>query len=99
MNDSRSAEGMLSRLRSHCVHMDDRSLLSVTGVTELGCFNEREVLLMTEAGGMTIEGTGLHITKLDLDSGQIMLEGEIDAVAYDDEAPARKGSLLARVFR
>ena len=99
MNDPRPADGAGLRMRSHCVHMDDRSTLSVTGVTDIGCFNEREVQMATEAGGMTIEGTGLHITKLDLDSGQVMLEGEIDAIVYEEDIPQRKASFLSRVFR
>lgn len=99
MNELRPAEGAGLRMRSHCVHMDDRSNLSITGVTDIGCFNEREVQLTTDAGGMTVEGTGLHVTKLDLDSGQVMLEGEIDAIVYEEDIPQRRGSFLARVFR
>ena len=73
MNDIKPGESGL-RLRSHCIHMDNRELLSVTGVTEVGSFNDREVTVFTEAGGMTVEGSGLHITKLNLDDGQIIVE-------------------------
>ncbi len=99
MNETRIGENAGLRLRTHCVHIDDRGLLNVTGVTDAGCFNEREVQLMTQAGGMTIEGSGLHITKLDLEDGQVTVEGGIDAVIYEDTAPRRKESFLARVFR
>ncbi|MBO6062218.1 MAG: sporulation protein YabP [Clostridia bacterium] len=91
--------GTALRLRSHSVHMEDRSRLSITGVTEVGCFNEHEVVISTEAGGMLMEGAGLHITKLDLEEGQIIIEGEICAIEYEDEPPAKKGSLLSRMFR
>lgn len=86
-------------MRSHCIHMDNRRLLSVTGVTDVGCFNEHEVMLQTEAGGMSVEGMGLHITKLDLDDGQVIIEGEISAIVYEEEAPVKRGSLLSRMFR
>ena len=98
MNDIKPGESGL-RLRSHCIHMDNRELLSVTGVKDVGCFNDREVTVFTEAGGMTVEGSGLHITKLNLDDGQIIIEGEIGAIEYDDDAPAERGSFLSRVFR
>ena len=98
MNDIRTAEGSL-RLRSHCIHMDNRELLSITGVKDVGSFNEREVTVFTEAGGMTVEGNGLHITKLDLDAGQVNVEGEICAIEYDDAVPQERGSFLSRVFR
>lgn len=98
MNEIKTSEGGL-RLRSHCIHMDNRELLSVTGVKDVGSFNEREVAVFTDSGGMTVEGSGLHITKLDLDDGQIIIEGEICAIEYDDDAPVERGSFLSRVFR
>ncbi|MBQ3849442.1 MAG: sporulation protein YabP [Clostridia bacterium] len=98
MNELRN-ENMSIRMRSHCIHMDNRRLLSVTGVTDVGCFNEHEVMLQTEAGGMSVEGMGLHITKLDLDDGQVIIEGEISAIVYEEEAPVKRGSLLSRMFR
>ena len=87
------------RLRSHSLHMDNRELLSITGVKDVGSFNEHEITLFTEAGGMTVEGSGLHITRLDLDDGRVSVEGEICAVEYDDDAPVERGSFLSRVFR
>ncbi len=99
MNDIKTNENCALRLRTHSVHIDNREGLSVTGVTEVGSFNEREVILRTEAGGMLIAGAGLHITKLDLEDGHVIIDGEIDAVEYEEEAPKQKGSLLARMFR
>lgn len=99
MNDTRSAEALGLRLRSHSVHLDNRELLSVTGVRDVGCFNDREVMLTTDAGAMTVEGEGLHITKLDLDDGQVMIEGDVSAVIYEDEPPEKRESFLKRMFR
>lgn len=99
MNEIRTAESTGLRLRSHCVHVDGRELISVTGVSDVGCFNESEVVLTTEAGGMTIEGRDLHIMKLDLDDGQVSVAGTVDAVYYEDEPAKKQGSLLSRMFR
>lgn len=41
---------------------------------------------------------GLHMTKLDLDAGQVILEGEIIALEYVDEVQPQ-GSLMSRLFR
>ena len=98
MNNDR-IPGSELRLRSHCVHMENRSLISITGVTDVGCFNEQEVALTSECGAMAVEGTGLHILKLDLEGGQVSIEGDLRAVVYEDEPPERKGSLLSRLFR
>lgn len=98
MNDLKTAEGMGLRLRSHCVHLDNRELLSVTGVRDVGSFNDCEVTLLTDAGGMTVEGAGLHVTKLDLDDGQVVIEGDVCAVVYEEDVPGKRTSLLKRIF-
>ena len=99
MNDLRSLEAGSPRLRSHSVHLDDRSLLSITGVADVSSFNETEVALLTEAGEMIVEGAGLHISKLDLEEGRVMIEGAVSALIYEDEPPKKQGSLLSRMFR
>lgn len=97
MNELRLNEA--PRMRSHCVHLDGRELLSVTGVTDVLSFDENEVSLTTDAGGMNIMGSGLHVQKLDLEGGCVMIEGLVDAIEYEEAVPERKGSLLSRIFR
>lgn len=96
--DRPQIEGTALRLRSHSIHIENRELISITGVKDVGSFNETEVILLTDGGGLTIEGSDLHITKLDLDDGQIIVEGQLSALEYDDMVP-QKGSLFSRMFR
>ena len=84
--------------RPHVIHMENRELMSLTGVKDVDCFNEEEIQLLTEAGELRIEGRDLHITKLNLEEGQLMLEGEIIALEYSAPAEAR-GSLFGRLFK
>ena len=94
----RRLESSTLRMRSHSIHMDDRRLLSVTGVKHVDSFNEYEIDLITDAGDLRIEGRDLHISKLDLDAGQVVLEGEIIALEYSDEEEPR-GSIFSRMFK
>lgn len=96
--DRPQLEGQTIRLRSHSIHIENRELVSITGVKDVGSFNESEVILLTDGGGLTVEGSDLHITKLDLDDGQIIIEGQLSALEYDDMQPV-KGSLFSRMFR
>lgn len=104
MNDNLSSQarvpldGGTLRLRSHSIHIENRELMSISGVSDVASFNENEVILMTDGGGLSIEGTALHITKLDLDEGQVIVEGQLSALEYDD-MPVQKGGLFARMFR
>ena len=96
--DPRISEAGTMRIRTHSIHIDNRELISVTGVKDVASFNEQEVELLTEAGDLRIEGNELRITKLSLDEGQVIVEGEIVALEYE-EAPAERGSLFSRMFR
>ena len=98
MNDIPAIESGALRLRSHSIHLENRELMSITGVKDAASFNESEVILVTDGGALTVDGAGLHITKLDLDEGQVVIEGQIIAFEYD-EAPEPKAGLLSRMFR
>ncbi|MCH5279257.1 MAG: sporulation protein YabP [Christensenellaceae bacterium] len=98
MNDRPCIEGSTLRLRSHSIHIENRELASITGVKDVASFNESEVILMTEGGGLTVDGTELHITKLNLEEGQVIIEGQIIAMEYDD-MPVQRGSIFSRMFR
>lgn len=93
-------EGELSKLRprAHSVHIDNRMRISVTGVLDVASFNEQEAQLLTEAGPLTILGSGMHLNKLNLEDGQISIEGELLAMDYAPEEPERRG-LFTKVFR
>lgn len=99
MNDRPAIEGGTAlRLRSHSIHIENRELMSITGVKDVGSFNDNEIILMTDGGGLSVEGSELHITKLDLDEGQVIVEGQIIAFEYDD-MPVQKGNIFSRMFR
>ena len=80
----------------HKLLLDSRTRLSMTGVVEVESFDEQTILLTTSRGPMTIRGRQLHLQQLSLSGGEVLIEGTVDALLYEDEAPA--GGLLARLF-
>ncbi len=98
MPDYRELDGSKSRARAHSVHIDNRSRTNITGVSDVESFNEQEIILQTEAGGLRIEGEGLHLSKLNLDDGQVAIEGEVYAMEYEPTVPEHRG-LFSRMFR
>ena len=83
------------------IALRDRRLLELSGVKEAVRFDEDSAVLSTECGRLTVEGSALHVTVLDLAQGKVSLEGRVDALYYEDpdgEAAERRG-LLARLFR
>lgn len=95
--DQRTIESAPARLRTHCIHMDNRQLISISGVKDVQSFNDQQIQLLTEAGELRIEGEELRITKLNVDDGQVIIEGTIIALEYDDIQEPR-GSLISRIF-
>lgn len=85
-------------VRAHRLDLDSRRSLSITGVTDIDSFDEQMVALFTDVGELIIRGSGLHIGRIDVDSGELSLDGEIDSLEYTDNTAA-KGGLLGRLFR
>jgi sporulation protein YabP len=82
----------------HQVILTDREEMTVEGVINLGSFDEREVVMETEQGILLIKGEGLNIKQLNLEKGNISVEGNVRSIAYEDEAKAKKG-LLERLLK
>lgn len=87
--------------REHTVHIDGRQRVSVSGVEDVDSFNENEVIFLTSMGMITVLGEDLHIARLDLEAGQLVVEGTIQAVDYSDHAEMRaeKSGFLGKFFR
>lgn len=82
------------------LHMDRREHVSLTGVKDVVSFDETAVCLVTEGGEVTISGENLHVAKLMLEEGQLVIDGTIDALVYEDQKPKKKSArLIKRVFR
>ena len=83
----------------HHVVMEERSSLTVSGVSDVERFDENEIVMSTSRGTLVVTGENLHIEKLSLDGGDLKVEGDIDALTYEEDRRDRGGSLLARLLR
>ena len=81
----------------HRLTLEDRSRLTMTGVTEVESFDEGQVVLHTTRGVIIVRGQGLHLQLLSLDGGQIHVDGTVDSITYEDNA-REAGGFLARLF-
>lgn len=85
-----------SAVKSHSMSMENREKLSLSGVEDVSGFDESLVVLRTSMGALTIRGEGLHIGRIDLDSGSLELSGKVQELSYDESGPAP--SLWSRLF-
>ena len=67
---------------THNLILKERSQLSITQVKDVDTFDERKIILLTDDDVIEIEGENLHIQKLDVISGDLMIEGDIISIIY-----------------
>lgn len=80
----------------HRLVLDSRQRLSMTGVIEVESFDEATIQLTTTRGRLLIRGENLHLQTLSVDGGQAVVDGTVDSVSYEDDAPT--GGFFARLF-
>lgn len=80
----------------HNVILENREHMSISGVAEVISFDEREIALVTSGGVLTVTGEELHVEKLNLEIGELSVEGRIEAVIYQDDN--RRASFWSRLF-
>ncbi len=85
----------------HHVSIQDREEMKVTGVAHVDSFDDEEVVLETELGLLAIRGENLHIKHLDLEKGELFMEGHIMELVYAEDKDRRhKGKgFMERLFK
>lgn len=82
----------------HHVILEERQRMTVSGVLDIDSFDDQTIVAYTDLGEMLVKGTALHINRIDLESGDLALEGKVISISYSDQTP-QSGGLLSRLFR
>lgn len=84
--------------RSHSLIMNDRRSIVLTGITDVGCFDEDSIMLYTDLGSVLIKGEKLQVNNIDTESGNFEAEGKVFSVIYGDKKQKNQ-SFFSKVFR
>lgn len=86
--------------QKHEIILRARNRMSISGVRDVVSFDETQVELVTLCGGLAVEGRELHVSKLELESGIVELDGKVDGMYYADEktAEGKKQGFFERLF-
>ena len=82
--------------KPNSIILDNRKKLCITGADDVMGFNEETVNVSTSLGNLIIRGSSLHINKLNLDTGEVEIEGVINALQYTDNKSSK--SFMQRLF-
>ncbi|RIV21763.1 sporulation protein YabP [Alicyclobacillaceae bacterium I2511] len=88
---------MMQPPEQHDLTIKDRKVVEVSGVASVESFDATAFALVTSGGPLIIQGSGLHMKHLDLQTGVVIIEGTVASVAYGQEQ--KKKHLTQRLFR
>ena len=83
--------------RSHNIILEDRSHLSVSGVDDMDSFDDKQIVIKTAKGNLILRGSDLHIAKLSLETGELIVTGLFTDIGYEETSAG--GSLWSRLFK
>ena len=92
------AEEKKQAKRPHSLILEDRTFLTVTGVSDVDSFTDQKVIAYTDLGELSIYGSDLKINKLSVESGELTLEGNAFSMSYSENQKT-SGGFFARLLK
>lgn len=89
----------VSRPKVQNLILENREKLSISGVIDVESFNDESVVIETELGVLIVSGDDLHISKLNIDSSELSIEGTIISCEYSDRDSRSKGGFFTKMFK
>ena len=83
---------------AHLLSVENRQQLKATGVLDVDSFDEKAIVILTNMGVLTVEGEDLHINSLNVEKGDISIEGTINQFRYTD-LKEKGGGVFKSLFR
>lgn len=94
------ATTMTETVKKHSVSIDSREKISISGVEDVESFDEETIVVYTSMGTLTLKGGEFRISKLNVDNGEMIVEGEMDSITYSDEhAHDKAGGFFGKLFK
>lgn len=87
--------------KAHKILLVDRKNGTFSGIVDVISFDISEILLETEQGMLNVKGRDLHVNRLNLEKGEVDIEGAIDAFSYSQVPTTihKSESLLGKIFK
>lgn len=82
------------------IYIDNRNQIRVTGVNDVDSFDDYNVSVKTAKGNAVINGEKLKISKLDVESGELIIDGKFNSLFYNEEHNNDSGgSIFGKLFK
>ncbi len=85
-------------MKQHKISMESREILNISGVEDVDSFDENEIRIYTTEGLLTVRGNDLHMSHLNVEDGDLIVEGEIDGINYSN-VEMNNGGFFSKLFK
>lgn len=84
----------------HHFYLDERKKGSLSGIQKVESFDEELVVLITAQGKLVLKGKDMHVTRLDVQKGELEFDGRVDSACYSELRSVKKGAagVVKRIF-
>lgn len=80
--------------------IENREKMTISGVTDVLSFDDQIIIVETGLGLLTVKGENLKINKLNIDTSDFSLNGNISAISYSDGGlDSKQNSFLGKIFK
>ncbi|WP_078393340.1 sporulation protein YabP [Shouchella patagoniensis] len=92
--------GRESQNNDHDITLRGRKQLDITGVKQVDSFDNEEFLLETVMGYLAVRGQNLHMKNLNVEEGNVSIEGKIhDLIYLDENQQGKSKGLFGKLFK
>ena len=85
--------------KTHNFILENREKLILSGVIDVGSFNETEVAVYTQLGELRLKGKGLQIVRVNVETGDMEITGKIEAAVYSDNIGRVPNNIITKLFK
>lgn len=93
------SENTVKKLEKHDLKMEGRKKVEISGVCEVINFNEENVILETSMGGLIIKGSNMKVNVLNVENGDMCIDGFINSLTYVSKDKTKKEGILKKMFK
>lgn len=92
--------GRENQNNDHDITLRGRKQLDITGVKQVDSFDNEEFLLETVMGYLAVRGQNLHMKNLNVEQGNVSIEGKIyDLIYVDQNQQGKSKGLFGKLFK
>ncbi len=86
--------------KKHTVSLENREKIVICDVKDVESFDEERIAVLTSMGLLTVVGSDFRMHKLNVDDGQLIIEGWIDELKYSEtRTKDTQGGFFSRLFQ